>query len=144
MVYKVTHLWKDFVQHVHFPFTSQTIKLLFSRYSCTHHSETRAAWRALGSVKSRVSITHKRSNVLPAAHKPSPDAGMTPQGGRCPQLFVLLLFQDSACEILISERLSTPVSSVWRHLGWWAEPALPTHPRLRRTGFWHLSPLPWN
>lgn len=59
MVYKVPHLWKDLVQHVHFPFTSQTIKLLFSRYSCTHHSETRAAWRALGSVNSSLHHTQK-------------------------------------------------------------------------------------
>lgn len=50
-------------------------------------------------------ITHKRSDVFPAAHKPTPDAGMTLQGGRCPQLFVLLLFQEFACKTLVPERL---------------------------------------
>lgn len=43
--------------------------------------------------------------MLPAAHRPTPDAGMTLQGGRCPQFFVLSLFQDSAWKTLASERL---------------------------------------
>lgn len=71
-----------------------------------------------------MSITHKRADVLPAAHNPAPDAGMTPQSGGCPQLFVLLPFQDSACKTLVRERLLSLSCSVWRHLLLWAETAL--------------------
>lgn len=85
-VHKVTHLWKDLVQHVHFPFTSQTIKSLFSRCSCLHHSKTQADWRALGSVNNRASIAHKRSDAIPVAHKQMPEAGTIPEGGQYPPL----------------------------------------------------------
>lgn len=71
------------------PLTSQTIKSLFSCYAPIHPSEIQATQRALGSVNSRVSITHKRADVPPVAHKPPPDVGMALRGGGCPHLFVL-------------------------------------------------------